>query len=257
MTLLHAGSAAPSAEDLIVANLAAIKGNTTMAACIPARDEADTIAAIVAVCSQLHRAGVLDEVVVIDDHSVDATATRARGAGANVLRNPRGPGKGEALRWGVANTTSEVLVFLDADVTNFSERFVSALVLPLLVDPDVQLVKPAYRRALDGRPDEGGRVTELLARPLLERYFPDLAALSQPLGGESAVRRAALERTPLDDGYGIEIGLLIDVYKRFGRQAIVEADLDERAHRNRPLDQLRPHSRAVLDAVLRRVDPTM
>ncbi|MCA1843626.1 MAG: glucosyl-3-phosphoglycerate synthase, partial [Actinobacteria bacterium] len=236
----------PNAADVL-----AVKGEVTIAVCIPARDEAATIGPIVATCSRLGRAGVVEEVVVIDDHSTDATAARARRAGATVLANDGGPGKGEALRSAIAHTMADVLVFLDGDVANFSERFVLGLALPLLGEARLQLVKAAYRRPLEGRPDEGGRVSELVARPLLERFYPDLAVVTQPLGGECAVRRSAVE-APLADGYGIEIGLLIDVYRRFGMEAIAEADLGERIHRHRPLHQLRPHARAILDAVLTR-----
>src|SRR2546427_8815247 len=114
------------------------------------------------------------------------------------------------------------------------------------------MVKAGYERPLHGRAGEGGRVTELVARPLLERFFPDLAGVAQPLAGEFALRREVLADIALDDGYAIDIALLIDVYERFGREAIVEVDLGERIHRNRPLHELRPHSRAVLDAVLTR-----
>jgi glucosyl-3-phosphoglycerate synthase len=229
------------------------KGGRTIAACIPARDEAATIDPIVAECGRLRGLAVLDQVIVVDDHSRDATADKARRAGATVVTNPGDPGKGQALRRAVAHADADVLVFLDADVANFTDRFVCDLALPLLLDPALQLVKPAYRRPLDGRPGEGGRVTELVARPLLERYVPDLATVAQPLGGECAVRRTALDGLLLADGYGIEIGLLIDVYRRFGRSAIAEVDLGERIHRNRPLSQLGSHARAVLDAVMVRV----
>jgi glucosyl-3-phosphoglycerate synthase len=117
------------------------------------------------------------------------------------------------------------------------------------------MVKAGYERPLHGRAGEGGRVTELVARPLLERFFPALAGIAQPLAGEFALRREVLADIVLDDGYAIDVALLIDVYERFGRQAIVEVDLGERVHRNRPLHELRPHSRAVLDAVLTRALP--
>lgn len=248
MTLAHAPTAA--------AGVLAAKAGRTIAACIPARDEAATIESVLAVCGWLQDIAVLDEVIVVDDHSVDDTAERARRMGASVVTNLRDPGKGQALATATtaaAAAGADVLVFLDADVVNFSDRFVCDLVLPLLADPAVQLVKPAYRRPLDGRPGEGGRVTELLARPLLERFFPELATLAQPLGGECAVRTTALDGIALAGGYGIEIGLLIDVYRRFGRAAIAEADLGERIHRNRPLHGLRAHTRAVLDTVMTRV----
>jgi glucosyl-3-phosphoglycerate synthase len=168
------------------------------------------------------------------------------------VANRSGPGKGQALRAAVAASGADIVVFLDADVTNFSTRFVTDLVAPLLHDPTVHLVKASYGRPLDGRPGEGGRVNELLARPLLRRFFPPLASISQPLAGEYAVRRATLDGVHLADGYGVDIGLLIDVHRRHGRAAIVEADLGERVHRNRPLRELRPHSDDVLAAVLAR-----
>ncbi|MBW3650787.1 MAG: glycosyltransferase [Actinobacteria bacterium] len=253
MTIVDAGRGVkrfagtpPTAADVV-----ALKGRRTIAACIPARDEAGTIDQVVATCARLADVGVLDEVVVVDDHSVDATAERCRRAGIAVVTNPAGPGKGQALRCATSLTTAEILVFLDADVVNFSERFVTGLVRPLLDDPGLQLVKAAYRRSLDGRPDEGGRVTELLARPLLARFFPDLAGVSQPLAGECAVRRQAVADV-FADRYGIEMALLIDVFQRFGCAAIAEVDLGDRVHRNRPLLELRAHADDVLDAVLSR-----
>ena len=235
------------------ADVVAAKHGRTIAACIPARDEAATIASVLAACGWLCDAGVLDDMVVVDDHSVDATTSVARAMGASVVANPGGPGKGQALRAAVAASTADVLVFLDADVVNFSERFVADLALPLLTDPALQLVKAAYRRPLHGRPGEGGRVTELVARPLLEHWFPELAGFDQPLAGECAVRRKALDGLTLAEGYGVEIGLLVDVYHRYGIEALAEVDLGERVHRNRPLVELRPHARAVLDAVMARV----
>jgi glucosyl-3-phosphoglycerate synthase len=235
------------------ASLLAGKGTTTIAACIPARDEAATIEPIVATCVRLAEAGLLDEVVVVDDHSTDNTGDRARALGAAVVHPLAGPGKGEALRCAVGHATSDVLVFLDADVRDFTERFVTGLVAPLLGDDALVLVKASYRRPLDGRADEGGRVTELLARPLLERFAPPLASVTQPLAGECAIRRVALDDIWLADGYGVELALLLDVHARFGIQAIAEVDLGERVHRNRPLRELHPHARAALDAVVSRI----
>ena len=235
-----------------VAELVARKGATTVAVCIPARDEAATVAAVVRAARRLAQAGLVDDVVVVDDASSDATAAQAATAGARVLASPAGPGKGQALRAAVAATTADVLVFVDADVANFSEHFVTGLVTPLLLDPAVALVKGAYRRSLHGRPGEGGRVTELVARPLLERLFPELAGLSQPLAGETAVRRSALRGIVLEDGYAVEIGLLLDVARRHGVGAVAEVDLGERVHRNRPLADLRVQAGAVIDAVLAR-----
>lgn len=236
-----------------VADLVAAKGTQTIAVCIPARDEEATIAGVVGAVRRLGDAGLVDDIVVVDDGSADATGRRAAAAGARVVGSPCGPGKGQALSAAVASTGAGLLVFLDADVESFSGHFVTGLVAPLLLDPGLHLVKAAYRRPLHGRPGEGGRLTELLARPLLERFFPDLAGLAQPLAGECAVRRSTLDGLVLADGYGVEVGLLIDVRRRFGRGAVAEADLGERVHRNRPLLDLRPHAGAVLDAVLARV----
>jgi glucosyl-3-phosphoglycerate synthase len=225
VTLVEAG-----AREHLGALLAA-KGSRRIGVYIPARDEGSTIGAIVDDVAALRDAGLVDELVVVDDGSHDDTALEAAAAGAQVVPSPHGPGKGQALRAALAATDADLAVFLDADVANFSTRFVSDLVAPLLTEPDVQLVKARYRRPLDGRADEGGRVTELLARPLLRRLFPPLASIAQPLAGECAIRRTALDDLVLADGYGIEIGLLIDVHRRFGRDAIAEvlaAVLDRR-----------------------------
>lgn len=236
-----------------LAAVRAAKAGQRIGVCIPARDEAGTIGGVLEVVGRLRRAGLVDEVVVVDDGSSDATGREARSAGVTVVPSPRGPGKGQALECAVAATDAPLLVFLDADVTNFSPRYVTGLIAPLLSDQRVQLVKATYGRPLEGRVGEGGRVTELLARPLLRRWFPALAdAVAQPLSGECAVRRDVLDHVVLADGYGIELGLLLDVYGRYGLEAIVEVDLGVRVHRNRPLSELRPHADDVLDAVLAR-----
>ena len=228
------------------------KGSHKVGVCIPARNEATTIQRVVGVARRLQVAGLVDELVVVDDSSTDETASLAHASGAIVVANPHGPGKGQALSRAIEATTADVLVFLDADVENFAAAFITQLVVPLFDHPQLQLVKAAYRRPLDGRPGEGGRVTELVARPLLRRFFPELAAVRQPLAGECAIRRSALDDLTLDDGYAVEAGVLIDIYRRHGIGAIAQADLGERVHRNRPLAELRPHADAVLDAVLSR-----
>lgn len=235
-----------------IADLVALKADRRLAVCIPARNEAATIGRVVSAARQLHGAGLVDELVVVDDGSSDATGARAAAAGATVVTSSAGPGKGQALTGAVEATEAGILVFLDADVTNLFPGFITALIAPLLADDTIQLVKAAYRRPLHGRPDEGGRVTELLARPLLRRFFPELTPVSQPLAGECAVRRSALDGVTLADGYGCEVGLLIDIHRRHGLDAIAEVQLGERVHRNRPLLDLRPHADDVLDAVLTR-----
>jgi glucosyl-3-phosphoglycerate synthase len=248
-----AAGRADGAAGLTVEPLVAAKAGRTLAVCIPARNEAATVGPIVsAITDWLVPAGLVDVVVVVDDGSTDTTGARAAAAGAHVVRRTTTPGKGEALRCGIARTSADVLIFLDADVTDFTPWFVVALAAPLLADSGTMLVKAAYERPLHGQRGEGGRVTELVARPLLERFFPELAGITQPLAGEFAIRREALADIALADGYAIDIALLIDVSQHFGCQAITEVDLGERTHRNRPLHELRPHSRAVLDAVLSR-----
>jgi glucosyl-3-phosphoglycerate synthase len=236
-----------------IAELVAAKAATSIAVCIPARDEGATIGGIVRTISgRLMAAGLVDELVVVDDGSDDDTGIRADAAGARVIRCPEPAGKGGALRCAVDATRADIVVFVDGDVVNFPPWFVVSLVAPLVEDPSVMMVKAGYGRPLHGQRGEGGRVTEILARPLLERFYPELADIAQPLAGEFAVRREVLDEVTLADGYAVDIALLIDVWERFGRQAIAEVDLGERTHRNRPLRQLRPHSRAVLDAVLDR-----
>jgi glucosyl-3-phosphoglycerate synthase len=221
--------------------------------CIPARNEAATVGRVVATV-----AGALDgprplvdELIVVDDGSADATGALAGALGARVVRRDGPPGKGAALAEAVRVATGEIVVFLDADVRNFDLHFVPALVEPLLIDEGLVLVKGTYRRPAVGG-EGGGRVTELLARPLLRRLFPELAFLRQPLAGEVAVRRAALEGLVLEPGYGVEIGMLLDVAGRYGAAAVAQADLGERIHRNRPLADLAGQADEVLAAVLSR-----
>ena len=243
-------------------DVVAAKGARTVAVCVPAHNEAATVAGVVrAVCGPHVRAcggsGLVDEVLVIDDGSTDATADVAEAAGARVLRLPARAGKGGAMRAGLDATDGELLVFLDADVENTTGAFVTSLLGPLLVPPseapDVALVKGFYERPFGGAPTGGGRVNELVARPVLDVLFPSLSGVRQPLAGETAAPRRVLEKVGLDPGYGVEMGLLLDVAARLGVSAIAQVDLGTRVHRNRSLDELRPQSAEVLRAALERV----
>jgi glucosyl-3-phosphoglycerate synthase len=224
--------------------------------CIPARDEQPTVAAVVgdvfrALTARGGGVDLVDEIVVVDDGSHDATAAVAADAGALVVgAGASGGGKGQAMAVGLSATNGELVVFLDADVTNFGSHFVVGLLGPLIARPDVQLVKAFYRRPLDGRDSGGGRVTELVARPVLSLLFPALTHVRQPLAGETAVRRSALDGIAIDPGYGVELGLLVDVAEAHGSGAVAQVDLGSRAHRNRPLDELRPQATDVLRAAL-------
>jgi glucosyl-3-phosphoglycerate synthase len=244
--------------------LRAAKHGRTVSVCLPARDEAATIGPIVAACQEL--GSLVDEVLVIDDGSTDETRAVAASAGARVVHvadvvpecGP-GRGKGEAMWKSLHAATGDIIVWCDADVTNFTPSFVSSLLGPLLGTDDVVLVKAFYTRPLDGRPGEGGRVTELVARPLIELLFPHLAHVAQPLAGECAGRREVLERLPFVQGYGVDLALLIDVAHRWGSDAIAQVDLGTRVHRNRPLSELASQARAVMQTALARagVEPTI
>jgi glucosyl-3-phosphoglycerate synthase len=244
--------------DFDAAGLAAARRGRRVTVCLPARDEAATVGPIVTCISTgLTAAGggvdLVDEVVVVDDGSRDDTAAVAAGAGARVVPSgAAGGGKGQAMAVGLAETSGDLVVFLDADVENFSARFVVGLLGPLLTGEDVTLVKGCYERPLHGRPGEGGRVTELVARPLLDLLFPELGGIRQPLAGETAAPRAVLEKIELAPGYGVELGLLVDIAEELGAERVAQVDLGTRIHRNRSLAELRDQARDVLQAALRR-----
>lgn len=225
-----------------------------MSVCIPAHDEAETVAQVVGPVVALADLGVVDEVVVVADGCGDATAFLAASAGARVIETSEGRpgrpgGKGQAMAIGLRATSGDVVVFLDADVVGFHGGFVTGLLGPLLEHPSLVLVKGCYTRPLHGVPGEGGRVTELVARPLLARLFPSLAWLSQPLAGEVALRRPALVGVELGNGYGVEVAMLVDVARRHGASAIAESDLGTREHRNRPLRALAAQADEVLSVL--------
>jgi glucosyl-3-phosphoglycerate synthase len=229
--------------------------------CLPARNEEATIGHIVDTVRRdlVEDAGLVDELIVLDDGSTDATAEVAREAGGGVYavpgvlpELPPGEGKGNALWKSLYVAEGDLVCFLDADLRNFAPHFVSALLEPLLGDPAVGFVKGYYQRPLGAEPTGGGRVNELVARPLLCALFPQLASVRQPLGGEYAGRRAFLEVVPFVEGWGVELGLLIDIADRFGVDAITQRDLGMREHRNRSLDELGPQAMAVLLTGLRR-----
>jgi glucosyl-3-phosphoglycerate synthase len=246
-------------RDFAAGRLVAAKRGRRVSVCLPARDEAATIGATVAT---IHRALMLDyplvdELVVIDDGSTDATAEIATAAGATVVTAAEvlpeygtEHGKGQAMWRAVHVTSGEVVVFCDADIHRFDPGFVLGLLGPLVTRDDVTFVKGFYDRPLDGRPGEGGRVTELMARPLISVFFPHLAGLHQPLAGECAARRDVLEAVAFVGGYGVDLGLLIDVTEQFGTAGLVQCDLGERVHRNRPLSELSVQALAILQLAL-------
>ncbi len=225
--------------------LAELKGDTRVSVVLPARDEASTVGAIVtALREELAEAvPLLDEIVVIDSGSMDLTSRVAADAGAQVFsqrdilpETGDRPGKGEALWKSLHVTTGDVVAFIDADLREFDPQFAVGLLGPLLSDPTVGFVKAFYDRPLTNGdtvlPAGGGRVTELVARPLLNLHYPELAGFVQPLAGEYAARRSLLERLPFVSGYGVEIGMLIDVFEDSGLQGMAQVDLGSRRHRN-------------------------
>jgi len=235
--------------------------DTTISVCLPAYNEEGTVGNIVGSIRRalVEQTPLVDEIIVMDDGSEDNTAAFAREEGATVHRVDQvlpevglGSGKGNALWRSLAVTGGDLVVWIDADIYNFRPHFVTRLVEPLLDRPETHLVKAFYRRPLHGAPTGGGRVTELMARPLIAALFPHLAGIVQPLGGEYAGRRALLESVPFVEGWGVEIGLLIDVAASAGIGAIAQCNLGTREHRNRTLEQLSPQAMAVLVTCLRR-----
>jgi glucosyl-3-phosphoglycerate synthase len=253
-------------EDFAAEPLAERKvgGGHVVSVCLPARNEATTVGAIVETirAELVDRVGLVDEVLVIDDHSADRTAAVAEAAGARVVAvddvlpelGP-GEGKGEALWKSVAAADGDLIVWCDADITDFGTRFVTGLVGPLLTRPEVDFVKGFYDRPVGTARHGGGRVTELVARPTIALLFPHLASIVQPLAGEYAGRRELLEQLPFVQGYGVDLGLLVDIADLEGSGVIAQVDLGTRRHRNRTLDELGPQALAVMQTALRRALP--
>ncbi|OKJ01521.1 glucosyl-3-phosphoglycerate synthase [Streptomyces sp. CB01249] len=230
-----------SAADHPPGSVRAAANGTGVSVVLPALNEAATVGDIVATIRRelMERVPLVDELVVIDSGSTDATAEVARRAGARVVhrdailpRLPALPGKGEVLWRSLLVTSGDILCFIDADLKDFSADFVSGIVGPLLAHPEVQFVKAMYDRPLGELPGQGGRVTELVARPLLNLHWPLLAGFVQPLGGEYAVRRSLLERLPFPVGYGVELGLLVDALHTVGLDALAQVDVGVRVHRH-------------------------
>lgn len=244
---------------------------TTVSLVIPARDEQATVGGIVSrVRAELVEAApLLDEVVVMDSDSTDATGERARAAGATVHRTAdvrpdlgHHTGKGEAMWKSLFVTSGDVVAFMDADLVEWDTHFVSGMLGPLLTEPGVSLVKAFYDRVLErpgaqdataGSTYEGGRVTELLARPVIALRWPELSGVVQPLSGEWAVRRELLEDLPVPTGYGVELAVLVDTYLRRGVDALAQVDMGRRAHRHQSLRGLGTMATELLAVADRRV----
>jgi glucosyl-3-phosphoglycerate synthase len=248
-------------------DLAAVKGLTRVAVILPALNEQATVGTIV---DRIRRDLVdntllVDELVVVDSGSTDRTVDVAADAGARIVCRddvlsmfPPLPGKGEAMWRGLAATTSEVVAFVDADLKDFTSSFVTGILGPLLTNPDIHLVKATYDRPLDNGdtvlPAGGGRVTELVARPLLNIFWPQLAGFVQPLAGEYAARRTLLESLPFPTGYGVEVAMLVDALRMVGLSGMAQVDLVRRQHRNAAIDKLGRMSMEIIHVIVDRLE---
>ncbi|MDQ2966458.1 MAG: glucosyl-3-phosphoglycerate synthase [Chloroflexota bacterium] len=243
------------------------KQNLTISLVLPTLDEEETIGPIVrrAIREMVGRVPLLDEILVIDSASTDRTREIAEAEGARVLQHPdvltrygSFRGKGEALWKSVFETSGDIIIWADTDVRNWHPRMVYGTLGPLLHEPRLQYVKGYYQRPIveGGVLTEGGggRVTELVARPLINLFYPELSGLIQPLSGEYAGRRSLLEAIPFFTGYAVEIGHLIDVAERVGIEGLGQVDLERRVHRNQELEGLSRMSFVILQAVMKRLE---
>ncbi|MBB3086864.1 glucosyl-3-phosphoglycerate synthase [Geodermatophilus sabuli] len=263
----HRTTSAPSLDALDPDALLRAKrrGRHRVSVVLPARDEEATVGRLVTDLREhwVLRTPLVDELLVVDSDSTDATARVAQAAGADVVASAdvlpghgTRPGKGEALWKSLAATTGDLLVFLDADLLGDVTHYVPGLLAPLLTEPQVSYVKGCYTRPLEVPggtvPAGGGRVTELTARPLLNALWPELAGFVQPLGGEYAGRRSVLERVPFVSGYGVEVGLLVDLLALVGLGGLAQVDLGVRRHTSQSQEALGRMAGQVVSTVLSR-----
>jgi glucosyl-3-phosphoglycerate synthase len=241
-----------------------LKGNA-ITVCVPTRETAATIAGTVRELVTLREAGLVDQVLVVDAASTDGTATIAAAAGAEVVQEAAllpqvGPveGKGDAMWRALSAANGEIVVYLDGDVKDFGAHYVVGLLGPLLQSPEIEFVKGFYRRPLSIEEveieDAGGRVTELSARPLLELTAPELSQFRQPLAGEVAGWRSLLTRIPYFTGYGVEIAMLIDVWRAVGIARMAQVDLGSKRNSHQDMAALAEMSREVIEALAARLE---
>ena len=251
------------------ADLAALvqaKRGRTVSVCLPTRNEAATVGTVVQRIREelAERVSLVDEIVVMDSMSTDGTVEAARAAGAVVHQDrdilpelePIG-GKGDAMWKSLFVHSGDLIVFVDADIRNFDPHFVYGLLGPLLLEEKVEYVKALYERPIEQSTGVattgGGRVTEMVARPLLNLFFPELVAVIQPLSGEYAGTRELFEAVPFFTGYGVEFGLLVDIVDRIGIDGLAQVDMDVRIHRNQAVPELSRMAFSVLQAAFLRL----
>jgi glucosyl-3-phosphoglycerate synthase len=243
------------------------KQNLTISLALPALNEEETVGRVIRTIKNvlMKRVSLLDEIVLIDSDSTDRTRQIAEKIGVPVYIHQNilpqygaRKGKGEALWKSLYCTRGDIIIWVDTDIVNIHPRFIYGLIAPLLLRPEIDFVKGFYRRPLKVgnkmQAGSGGRVTELTARPLLNLFYPELSGIVQPLSGEYGGRRKVLEQLPFFSGYGVEIGLLIDMLEKFGLRSIAQVDLLERVHHNQPLEALGKMSFAIIQAVIRKLE---
>jgi glucosyl-3-phosphoglycerate synthase len=239
----------------------------TVSIALPALNEEATVGKVIQTLKSelMEKIPLVDEIVLVDSDSSDRTREIAESLDVPVVihqktlpRYGARRGKGEALWKSQYVTCGDILLWIDTDIVNIHPRFIYGLLGPLLINPRIEFVKGFYRRPIKVgdkiQAGGGGRVTELTARPLLNLFYPELSGIIQPLSGEYGGRRTALEQMPFFSGYGVEIGLLIDVFDRFGLSAIAQVDLEERVHHNQPLESLSKMSFAIIQAIIQRLE---
>jgi glycosyltransferase involved in cell wall biosynthesis len=243
------------------------KQGSTISLAMPALNEEKTVGKVITTIKTalMEEVPLLDEILLIDSDSTDHTRTIASELGIPVYIHQQllpeldiRSGKGEALWKSLFVTKGDIIVWIDTDIINIHPRFVYGIIGPLLLNQTIQFVKGFYRRPLrvgnKMQAGGGGRVTELTARPLLNLFYPELSGVIQPLSGEYAGRRQALESATFFSGYGVETGLLIDIFERYGLRSIAQVDLLERIHHNQELEALSKMSFAIIQTVLRKIE---
>jgi glucosyl-3-phosphoglycerate synthase len=251
-------------DDLVKKKKAA---HTLISVVIPTLNEAETIGDVVGCAKNnlMNQAHLIDEIIVIDSNSTDATADNARAAGARVfsiddINYPKkiGSGKGLALWKSLFVAQGDVIVCIDADIAHFKPHFIYGLIGPFLENSKTIFAKAFYDRPfiLDNKTIEnyGGRVTEILVRPMLSAFIPELAHIFQPLSGEYAFRRGPIENIPFSSGYGVEIGLIFDIFKKYGLESFAQVNMGTRMHRNRPVQQLGKMAFGILQTLFRKLE---